>query len=200
MPGADVTPGSSPRTTRSGAGRPPTPFGIATLEEVLEEFPGVVLNLDIKQTAPVVAALRGGAGRAAGQSSRADRRRHRGLVPGLGHRGLLGGSPGYRDLGRHRGDGRVLPGRPHGRGTATDLATSPSRCRRAYGELILVDERFVEAAHAAGLAVHVWTVEEPTAMERLCGLGVDGIISDRPTVLAACWPPGCSVETGYRVS
>ena len=29
-------------------------FGIATLREVLEEFPGVVLNLDIKQTAPVV--------------------------------------------------------------------------------------------------------------------------------------------------
>ena len=30
-------------------------FRIALLEEVLEEFPGVVLNLDIKQTAPVVA-------------------------------------------------------------------------------------------------------------------------------------------------
>ena len=31
-----------------------------------------------------------------------------------------------------------------------------------------------------GLAVHVWTIEEEAEMERLCGLGVDGIITDRP--------------------
>jgi glycerophosphoryl diester phosphodiesterase len=42
----------------------------------------------------------------------------------------------------------------------------------------------VEAAHRCGKAVHVWTVNEPEAMERLVGLGVDGIISDVPTVLS----------------
>jgi len=47
-----------------------------------------------------------------------------------------------------------------------------------------VDEAFVEAAHRCGKAVHVWTVNEPEAMERLVGLGVDGIISDVPTVLS----------------
>jgi glycerophosphoryl diester phosphodiesterase len=51
------------------------------------------------------------------------------------------------------------------------------------GDLVVVDERFVEAAHRSGRAVHVWTVNDTEAMERLIGLGVDGIISDLPTTL-----------------
>ena len=47
------------------------------------------------------------------------------------------------------------------------------------GDLVVVDEAFVEAAHRSGKAVHVWTVNDAAAMERLVGLGVDGIISDR---------------------
>ena len=56
IPGADVTPGR-PDGDYPFRGRAPDDrsFGIATLREVLEQFPGVVLNLDIKQTAPVVA-------------------------------------------------------------------------------------------------------------------------------------------------
>ena len=49
----------------------------------------------------------------------------------------------------------------------------------------MVDERFVERAHDHGLAVHVWTIDEPDEMERLVDLGVDGIMTDRPSVLEA---------------
>ena len=49
------------------------------------------------------------------------------------------------------------------------------------GDLIVVDERFVDAAHRAGKAVHVWTVNDAESMERLLDLDVDGIISDLPT-------------------
>jgi glycerophosphoryl diester phosphodiesterase len=49
----------------------------------------------------------------------------------------------------------------------------------------LVDENFVAAAHGAGIAVHVWTINEPEAMARLADLGVDGIMTDRPSELAA---------------
>ena len=63
-----------------------------------------------------------------------------------------------------------------------------------YGDVTLVDARFVEVAHDEGMAVHVWTIEEESEMERLCGLGVDGIITDRPTALVGvlerlgAWP------------
>lgn len=46
----------------------------------------------------------------------------------------------------------------------------------------VVSRRFIRAAHRAGLAVHVWTVDEERDMRRLIGWGVDAIISDRPDV------------------
>ena len=51
------------------------------------------------------------------------------------------------------------------------------------GDLVVVDEPFVVAAHRAGTAVHVWTVNDTESMGRLIDLGVDGIISDVPTAL-----------------
>ena len=49
--------------------------------------------------------------------------------------------------------------------------------------LEIVNEAFIEAAHRAGLAVHVWTIDEEREMRELVDLGVDGIISDLPTEL-----------------
>ena len=50
------------------------------------------------------------------------------------------------------------------------------------GATRVVSARFVELAHKCGIAVQVWTVDEPADIRRLLDWGVDGIISDRPDV------------------
>lgn len=44
----------------------------------------------------------------------------------------------------------------------------------------LASRALVEAAHAAGLAVNVWTVDQPKAIARLASWGVDGIMTNYP--------------------
>jgi glycerophosphoryl diester phosphodiesterase len=47
----------------------------------------------------------------------------------------------------------------------------------------VVSQRFVAAAHAAGLPVQVWTVNEEADARRLLAWGVDALITDRPDVI-----------------
>ncbi|MFC4426772.1 glycerophosphodiester phosphodiesterase [Deinococcus navajonensis] len=51
------------------------------------------------------------------------------------------------------------------------------------GGIEVVTPAFVRAMHARGVAVQVWTINDPAEMRRLIGLGVDGIITDRPDLL-----------------
>jgi glycerophosphoryl diester phosphodiesterase len=181
-PGADVSPGLEP-DAYPFRGRAPEDrrFRFALLEEVLEEFPRVVLNLDIKQTAPVVAPY---------EEALAAMLHRFGRVDDVIVASFL--DPATDAF------SSFAPQVPTSAGTmavaaffqSVQAGQAPAPMRHValqvpatYGELTLVDERFVEVAHAEGLAVHVWTIEEESEMERLCALGVDGIITDRPTAL-----------------
>jgi glycerophosphoryl diester phosphodiesterase len=47
------------------------------------------------------------------------------------------------------------------------------------GRQVLTHE-LVEAAHARGLQVHAWTINDEESMKRLIALGIDGIMTDYP--------------------
>lgn len=182
IPGADVTP-DRPAGDYPYRGRAPgdPSFGVATLREVLEQFPGVVLNLDIKQTAPVVAPYEETLARLLAEFGRTDDV----IVASF----LDQATDAFRAF---------APEVPTSAGTAVTaefwravhngeaVVENPAvayQVPERMGDLVLVDEAFVAAAHRSGKAVHVWTVNERADMDRLIALGVDGIISDVPTVL-----------------
>ncbi|TVQ34710.1 MAG: glycerophosphodiester phosphodiesterase [Geminicoccaceae bacterium] len=53
----------------------------------------------------------------------------------------------------------------------------------AFRGIPLATRRFVRAAHRQGSQVHVWTVDDAAAMASLLDAGVDGLMTDRPTLL-----------------
>ncbi|MGO9343219.1 MAG: glycerophosphodiester phosphodiesterase [Acidimicrobiales bacterium] len=199
VPGADVTPGledgSYPYRGRAPEDRE---FGIATLAEalaVVEEFPGVVVNLDIKQTAPQVKPY---------EEQLATQ------LESLGHLDdVIVASFNDNAIAAFRSFTRRIATSAGTLETAefwravhsgADISDKPFvalQVPTSHSGLEIVDEVLISAAHDRGIAVHVWTVNGPAQMERLLDLGVDGIISDLPTTL-------CSVlfarGVGWRAS
>lgn len=67
---------------------------------------------------------------------------------------------------------------------SADCAQVPPRQPLIGGLSIpVVDAAFLRAAHARGMPVQVWTVNDDAEMQRLLDLGADGIMSDRVTAL-----------------
>jgi len=182
IPGDAVTPGR-PAADYPFRGRAPQDhaFGITTLEEVLTAFPDVTLNMDIKRTAPDVEPY---------EALLADELRRLDAVS--------------RVIVASFSDDAIQAFRAVGPEFATSAATKETadfyfavaagerpapmaavalQVPASYGDVEIVNEAFVAAAHEAGVAVHVWTINDRDEMVRLLDLGVDGIISDIPTTL-----------------
>jgi glycerophosphoryl diester phosphodiesterase len=54
--------------------------------------------------------------------------------------------------------------------------------RALHPESSLVDARVVARWHARGLAVNVWTVDDPGELRLFAAFGVDGVITNRPAL------------------
>lgn len=150
--------------------------GIPLLVELLTTWPEARVNIDIKHEAsitPLVEVIeQTGAHDRVCVASFSGKRLHR-------FRSLTGGrvctATGPMDIARLR-LARV--------GTAA--GTFDAACAQVpvrQGPVVVVTPEFVRAAHDRDMPVHVWTIDDPVEMERLLDLGVDGIMTDRPTVL-----------------
>ncbi len=180
---------------------------IPTLDELLEEFPDARFNIDPKSdhvVVPLVAALRrhGAVDRVCiGAFSDERLGRLRALVgPELctaaGPREIaalvgsskLGSATRSSSKLRSAKGGAATSGvSTVGRGEQPDRGTRRGfRCIQVpvrHLKVEIVTPQMVGSAHAAGLQVHVWTIDEPQEMHRLLDLGVDGIMTDHPSVL-----------------
>ena len=71
---------------------------------------------------------------------------------------------------------------PHTRWGWTRGRVDAVQVPTAYRGLPVVTRRFVAQAHAAGLEVHVWTIDDPEEMRRLAALNVDAVMTDVPSL------------------
>ncbi len=155
---------------------------IPTLAALLERFPALRVNVEAKGSEPALAEA----------IARVLRGAHRELT-------VCVGAAAWRQAARLR---RLLPeyarflctvaAIPHALAAlgplpaswapgGYDLAALPNS---RYAGLPLITSRLVSYFHARGMAVQVWTVDREDEMRRLLAAGVDGIMSDRPDLLA----------------
>ncbi|MET9365333.1 glycerophosphodiester phosphodiesterase [Streptomyces sp. NPDC006632] len=150
------------------AGREPLPL----FEELLEAFPEARWNVDLKAEAALVPLIdlirRTGAWDrvCVGSFSEARvARAHRLAGP------RLATSYGVRGVAALRLRSYGIPAPLRTGAVSAQVPVSQSG-------VPVVDRRFVRTAHALGLQVHVWTVNDPARMRALLDLGVDGIMTD----------------------
>lgn len=158
---------------------------ILRLDEALEEWPDTRWNIDAKHDAvvtPLTEVVRraGAVGRVC-VTSFSDRRlvRARRL---LGPRLCTATGP-VAITALRLGSAAPIPGLARRSGAAVWGAAGATQVPTRQGRIPVVDGRFVSFAHRCGLAVHVWTIDDKDEMDRLLDLGVDGIMTDRPTLL-----------------
>ncbi len=152
---------------------------IPTLEEVLTAFPETFFTIEIKQDSPSLALILLDTIRGCGKEDSV-------LIASAIDEAL-----------------------PEIRGLSANIPTSCTRCEATaffmavqkgdihgcrvpgnvlhlpmfHGDMPLISRQLIQAAHALGVEVHVWTINQVEDMEVLLNLGVDGITSDYPNLL-----------------
>jgi glycerophosphoryl diester phosphodiesterase len=150
-------------------------IGVPTLRQVLERYPDTRVIVEMKVDTPDMGRLVAAAVRAAGAVDRVCAAGHgltslRAVRSALPELATSACHPEVR-LALHRSwAGWPVRRVPYGGYQVPEHA----------GRLRVVSPRFVRHAHAAGLGVQVWTVDEEPDMQRLLEWGVDGLISNRP--------------------
>ena len=150
---------------------------VPTLEEVIDAFPRVRLNVDIKRGARALAAtlelVRG--------MKVEDRVTlasfHLGTLVGLRRRGYGG------ETGLSRGEIASLLSLPALLWRQLPFTGTAAQVPIGQGAIRFDRAPFVAKCHSLGLRVDFWTIDDPATAERLLALGADGIMTNDPAAL-----------------
>ena len=164
------------------AGFEPNDFRIPTLREVLGTFRGILINIEIKSTDPDTEGYEELLADLLAEFNRTTNtivvsfldnaiERFKLHAPDV-HTATATGETGAFWASTQG----PLPGSPNPRYQALQVPIT-------FNGIPVVNADFVRDAHANGLAVHVWTINDRPTMEWLVSIGVDGIMTDRPTLL-----------------
>ena len=207
VPGEGVVHGRGPDTyplrgAATGDASPPDGFGpedftVPALAAVFERFPDTLINIDIKQTAPATRPYEHTLARLIAAFGRADTT----MVASFSDAALASFRAQAPAVATSASPEEVLafwlavqadedlPG---------PLPYEAFQVPVTHDGVRVVDERFVARAHAAGVAVHVWTIDDAPTMRRLLDMGVDGVVTNRPQVLEQVlverFPNRCAVN------
>ncbi|MCB0875203.1 MAG: glycerophosphodiester phosphodiesterase [Solirubrobacterales bacterium] len=159
-------------------GSKPSDFRMTTLPQVMEKYPHVPINIEIKgqadetdadylHNAEVLAAFLNDLGRTKGivvaSFNDAALAHFHELAPQIDMAPATGGVAGY-----------VLADTPPPEGSKV------FQVPMTFSGIPVVTPEFVDKAHGDGYAVHPWTIDDEPTMKYLFGLGVDGIMSAQP--------------------
>ena len=158
-------------------------LGIATLDEVLHEFSSVFLNFDIKEVGPVrYEAQLADHLRAYGRSTDV-------IVASFHDDALRTFSEYAPEIHVSLGPSDTFAFYAAVHDGAPMPSWKPSQVAlqvpASFDNVDVVTNEFVKGAQTCGLAVHVWTIDDEDEMHRLLVLGVDGVMTDYPSRLAA---------------
>jgi glycerophosphoryl diester phosphodiesterase len=148
---------------------------LSTVSQLLAEFPNSRFNLDAKSDAVLLPLLevidharafdRVCIGSFSGRRLARARALHGDLCTSFGPMEVLNLFARSRGIRRPRSSGYAVQ--------------APVTLRGVR----VITQRLVDIAHDEGLVVHAWTIDDVDEMNRLLDLGVDGIMTDRPSDL-----------------
>lgn len=149
---------------------------IPTLQEVLAVFPGLRINIEIKQADPPMEQAVADLIKQAGAQERV-------LVVASNNDVIERFRASMPDMatGASESEVRGFFYAQMARVSAFYRPTADAlQVPEYFGNIQVLSSHFVQAAHARDVAVHAWTINDAATMRRLIDMGVDGIITDRP--------------------
>lgn len=152
---------------------------VATLDELLAAFPEKPLLIEIKQEEPSIAAPFCERLRAAGALERV-------TVASFSDRALGEFRAACPEVMTSMTARELRPLVLLSKVGLSGLAPAPGQLAQVpvrAGGITVVTPGFVRAMERRGVAVQVWTINDPAEMQRLTDMGVHGIITDRPDLM-----------------